>query len=467
MPLLRKFTGSIRTNFKKVGLAALSPYFFGRVGVTNANQQNQTRSVNIDGNNSFITAGNEATYPSGGGSPIGNQAATIFKIAAAKTTTFSKKYSQTSVDVQFEKSAVDSSGNIYAVGTQNASSVYRLLLTKVDSSGVLQWSRRLGDSAGLAFGYDVGVDSSGNVYVGGYSQNNTSTDKYALLLAKYNSSGTIQWQKKLYQSVGNNVTQAFSVDSSGNCYIGGYSTQAVGPPATTYGFIAKYNSSGTLQWQKQFLDGGFGNGSVGNIAGIKVNSSGDIFTIGSMYNGSTTTSTRFLQKLNSSGTVQWQRSYSDSGLYSVTLDSSSNLYICGEGTVGTYIGHILKYNSSGTIQWQRKIDATLSGQNFKYWWAIDVDANDNLGVAGLTGQGAGGINNNLGMIARYPNDGAFTGTVTVGGIAYTTAVATGTDASYSISLSTASLTSSDAGFTDESVTLTEATITTPVTLVNI
>jgi hypothetical protein len=462
-------SGALQAVFQNLRSFIPIPYFFGRIGVTNANQQNQTRSAHVDANNSFITAGNEATYPSGGGSPIGNQAATIFKIAAAKTTTFSKKYSQTSVDVQFDASANDSSGNIYAVGSQTASGVYRLLLTKVDSSGVLQWSRRLGASAGLAFGYGVGVDSSGNVYVGGYSQNNTSTDKYAFLLAKYNSSGTIQWQKKLYQSVGNNVTQAFSVDASGNVYIGGYSTQSSSAPNTTYGLIAKYDSSGALQWQRQFLSGGFGNGSFSNVNGIKANSSGDVFLTCSEYNGNTGLSFRFVQKLNSSGSVQWQRSYDTANFNGVTLDSSSNVYASGEGT-GTpaYRGHIIKYNSSGTIQWQRRLTATgLSGQDFKYWWAIGIDPNDHIAVSGLTGQGGGGINNNLGMIARYPNDGAFTGTVTVGGIPYTTDTAVGTDAAYSVSLSASSLTSSDAGFTDESVTLTEATITTPVTLVNI
>jgi len=467
MALLRKFTGPVRITFKKVGLAALSPYFFGRVGVTNANQLDQTRSVNIDATNNFVTVGNQSLHESNG-TQIGDRAATIFKIAAAKTTPFSKKYTQTSINVQFDASAVDSSGNIYALGAQRSSDVFRLLLTKVDSSGVLQWSRRLGAAAGVAFGIGVGVDSSGNVYVGGYSQNNTSTDKYAFLLAKYNSSGTIQWQKKLYQSVGNNVTQAFSVDDSGNVYVGGYSTQIAGPPATTYGFIAKYNSSGALQWQKQFLSGSSGNGSFSNVNGVKANSSGDVFLTCSDYNGSTGLSTRFVTKLNSSGTVQWQRSYDTANFNGVTLDSSSNVYASGEG-LGTpaYRGHIIKYNSSGTIQWQRRLTATLSGQDFKYWWAIGTDPNDHIAVSGLTGQAAGGINNNLGMIARYPNDGVFTGTVTVGGTAYTTDTAVGTDASYTLAFNTASLTSSDAGFTDESVTLTEAAITTPVSLVNI
>jgi hypothetical protein len=429
------------------------PYFFGRIGDTTVNQSDQTVAAVFDTSNNFITAGQQSGT---------NTIATIFKIDPTKATVFSKKYTQTSISVQFDKAATDSSDNIYTVGSQNASSIWRMLITKVNSSGELQWSRRLGIATGQVFGLGVGTDSSGNVYVAGYAQL-TSSDKYAFLVAKYNSSGTIQWQRKLYQSVGNNITQGFITDSSGNCYVSGYSAQSAGPPITYSGYIAKYNSSGTLQWQKQFTSA---SGSFGNIGFSKVDSSGNVYSGCSLYVAPT--NTVFLQKLDSSGTVQWQRSYSASTSQAVTVDSSSNVYFCGESVGGAnYRGHIVKYNSSGTIQWQREINATLSGQDFKYWYAMGTDPNDQLGVAGITGQAAGGVNNNLGMIARYPNDGAFTGAVTVGGTTYTTSAASGTDASYSLALSNGTLTDSVGGFTDESVTLTEATITTPVALVNI
>jgi len=445
------------------GAWPISPYFFGRFGVTNANQYSNCQGVAIDTSNNYINAGAEAIYLNG--NPVGNEYGTIFKIDSAKTTVFNKKYSQTGNEIRFFSAAVDSSGNIYASGVQFASGVNRAILTKVNNNGVLQWSRRLGSTAGVTQCNYVEVDSGGNAYVSGYTQLNSATDKYAFYVAKYNTSGTIQWQKKLYQSIGNNVTSGFSVDSSGNCYVSGYSTQVVGPPNTTYGYIAKYNSSGTLQWQYQIYPGV--SGGFSNIGVNKANSNGDIFTAFTNYNPDTGVSLYMLQKLNSSGAVQWQRSYPMSSR-DVTVDSSSNVYFAGESsTAPLYVGYIVKYNSSGTIQWQRKIDATLSGQNFRYWHAVAIDPNDQLGLTGITGAAAGGDQNFLAMIARYPNDGAFTGTVTVGGTAYTTSAASGVDASVSFSLSSASLTDSDAGLTDESVTLTEASNTTSISLVNI
>ena len=455
-------SGALQAVFQNLRSFIPIPYFFGRIGDTTVNQYDNTVSVTFDTSNNFITVG-DVQLRQANGTPIGNPAGTIYKIDPTKATVFEKKYTQTSIDVIFYASAADSSGNIYAVGYQTASGVSRMLTTKVNSSGVLQWSRRLGIGTGAISGAGVGLDSSGNIYVGGTGQINTATDKYSLIVAKYNSSGTIQWQRKLYQSVGNNVCSGFFADSNGNSYISGYSTQSVGPPSTSSGYMAKYNSSGTLQWQKQFTGVA---GSFGNLNKATVDSSGNIYIGGSNYVAPT--NTVFLQKLDSSGNVQWQRSYSTSTIISATVDSSSNVYFCGESIGGSnYRGHIVKYNSSGAIQWQRVIDATLSGQNFKYWRGIGIDPNDQLGVAGITGQAAGGTNNNLGMIARYPNDGAFTGAVTVGGTTYTTTAAAGTDASYSLALSGGTLTDSAAGLTDESVTLTETVITTPISLVNI
>jgi len=285
------------------------------------------------------------------------------------------------------------------------------------------------------------------VYIGGYGKTNTSSGVYYFYVAKYNSSGTIQWQRKLEQGTGNNVNQGFFADSSGNSYLTGYSVQS----GTQYGIIAKYNSSGTIQWQRRFNGPSSGNGSA-----VTTDSSGNVYVCGSY--------PYLILKYNSSGTLQWQR-YFDLGMNGVKTDSSGNIYVCGEGP--SYKGIIAKYNSSGTIQWQRQVDATLSGQNMKYWHDISVDPNNNLGVTGITGQGAGGDNNNLGMIAKFPNDGAFTGSYVVGGTTYTISASSSTDSVGSATDSAASLTDSSGVFTDDSTTLTEASNTTPVSLVNL
>jgi len=76
------------------------------------------------------------------------------------------------------------------------------------------------------YGNSVTSDSSDNIYVtgrtrGGLDGNTSSGDDDDIFLVKYNSSGTKQWTKQMGTSsfdCGNGV----STDSSGNIYVTGY-----------------------------------------------------------------------------------------------------------------------------------------------------------------------------------------------------------------------------------------------------
>ena len=144
--------------------------------------------------------------------------------------------------------AVDSSGNVYFSGlswiTTSGPPGQEILLVKLNSSGALVWQRTLGDSS-TQQGWGTGIDSDGNVYVTGRSG-------FYQIIAKFNSSGTLQWNRSLYN--GGNAIQVTNliVDTSGNSYICGYYTIGSGSPDLENAFIAKYNSSGTIQWQRRF-----------------------------------------------------------------------------------------------------------------------------------------------------------------------------------------------------------------------
>jgi hypothetical protein len=99
----------------------------------------------------------------------------------------------------------------------------------------------------------VAVDSSNNIYVTGITEGgldgNSNFGGEDLFLVKYNSSGTKQWTKQLgtpTSDYGNEVT----VDSSGNIYVSGY-TEGGLDGNTNAGnsdiFLVKFNSSGVLQ----------------------------------------------------------------------------------------------------------------------------------------------------------------------------------------------------------------------------
>jgi uncharacterized delta-60 repeat protein len=383
--------------------------------------------------------------------------------------------------------AVDSSGNVYVVGSSDVSSYLDLQLAKYDASGVIQWQRRLGSSVG-DLGQGIAVDSSANVYVVGYTE--SGTNPRDIILAKYNTSGAIQWQRKL-GGTENDYGYKIAVDSSANVYIVGYSAPsflaanvlqiakyntsgviqwprklsgtnsvygqgiAVDSSANVYviGYaytsgsddfqIAKYDTSGVIQWQRKFGTAGTDYGR-----GIAVDSSGNVYVI-----GYTTSVVDFqIAKYNTSGVIQWQRSlgsatYSDYGR-EIAVDSSGNVYVVGSSlNSGTSDVQFAKYNTSGVIQWQRRLAST----DYDEGKGIAVDSSGNIYVIG-TSSASG--NYNL-LMAKLPGDGTGTGTYSVGGYSYTYAATTLTDASTSWTDAASSLTDAASSLTDAASSLTD------------
>ena len=120
--------------------------------------------------------------------------------------------------------AVDASGGVYVTGySDGGETSYDYATIKYDSDGIEQWEARyngLGDKYDYA--HAIALDSSGCVYVTGYSDNNGTKQDYATI--KYNSSGSQLWVAT-YNGPANNNDRACSIllDPSDNVYVTGYS----------------------------------------------------------------------------------------------------------------------------------------------------------------------------------------------------------------------------------------------------
>jgi hypothetical protein len=164
-----------------------------------------------------------------------------------------------------------------------------IFIAKYNTSGTLQWILRGGGASGDS-GDAIAVDGSGNVYVTGIFQStanfNTpsvngsnelvSAGSFDIFIAKYNTSGTLQWLRRGGGTSGD-FSNGIAVDGSGNVYVTGYFqvTANFNTPSASGGnelisagnrdiFIAKYNTSGTLQWLRR--GGGVSSESVSGIA---------------------------------------------------------------------------------------------------------------------------------------------------------------------------------------------------------
>ena len=187
------------------------------------------------------------------------------------------------------------------------------LVAKLNSSGTLQWQRTLDAS----LFYEVVVDSSDNVYVGGYTAIGSYTN---YLAAKYNNSGTLQWQRTIGGSTASDNGRSITIDSSDNVYIGGVST--AGGVGVYDSILVKYNSSGTYQWQKALGT----SGTQINIQAIASDSSDNVYIAGSWSNS------YFFAKYDSDGNLDWQRSFGGSGTdngHGISADGNGNIYVIG------------------------------------------------------------------------------------------------------------------------------------------
>ena len=324
----------------------------------------------------------------------------------------------------------DTSGNVYGCGYDGYAGARPSLFTKYNSSGTLQLQRNLTASSSTTLS-DIKVDSSGNMYVSGQEVGSGGTTN-GYFIAKYNSSGTIQWQTYLESSGVYDGFRTINLDSSGNIY----------GVTGNYGFVAKYNNSGSLQWQRNTnCIGGFG----------ALDSSNNVYVAceDSSYNAC-------IVKYNSSGTVQWQRKLSTATIYQkVSVDSSDNVYAAGLVTQSGKNGIILaKYNSSGTIQWQRTIfgSASSSVATLK---GLQIDIGDKIRIGYLLDSNS--------IVMTLPSDGNLTGTYTVSGIGIVYATSTFTDAAGTLTPTTSTFSSGTSTATSSTSTYTDSTSNTAVT----
>ena len=189
--------------------------------------------------------------------------------------------------------AVDSSGNAYTAGESDAAWGVPVdgyvggldgFVAKFDNSGACQWHTFVGSSSNdLSRG--VAVDSDGDVYAVGSSRATWGApiagyagigDAY---LAKFNSNGTRQW----HTFVGSESYDGgcgISADSDGSIYLTGHSWGTWGTPIAGYaggddGFVAKFGSNGVLHWNT-FI----GCSSDEEGAGIAVGMSGAVYVTG-------------------------------------------------------------------------------------------------------------------------------------------------------------------------------------------
>jgi hypothetical protein len=290
--------------------------------------------------------------------------------------------------------AVDGLGNYFLGGRISGVATFggtnigsasqnRCVLAKYDSNGTVLWARVVAETDSSST-CGVTADAAGDAYITGLSTTGTGP-----FVAKYDANGTQQWLRvavtgNTYFDEGSSV----GLDASGNVYIGGRFgtatltlgvitlTNANTTSSTPSGFVAKYDSNGNPQWAT--LAGarafdvavtdvgviyltGFSSSSATNVAGQSVTNQGGLDL--------------FVAELNTGGDLAWLMTAGKGGTdlgRALVRTSVGKVYVIGEGgselfDTLTFLGGVflleLVESASGP-----KLVLAIAGSDLKLSW---------------------------------------------------------------------------------------------------
>ncbi|MBN2379232.1 SBBP repeat-containing protein [candidate division WOR-3 bacterium] len=289
--------------------------------------------------------------------------------------------------------ALDGSGNVYVTGGSGGSLDDNDYATiKYDPQGNQQWVAYYngpGDGSDQALA--IAVDSSGNSYITGWSENLSENLDYVTI--KYNPQGAEQWVAR-YNSPDNvwDFAVALAVDYSDNVYVTGFTSYLTLYSSYT---TIKYNQHGEEQWVARYEGQ---EGSVNEAAALAVDKMSNIYVTGLSYD-STSKPDYLTIKYNSQGSEEWVSRYDGPGHdvdkpVAVEVDDIGNVYVTGmsKNEAGGYDCATVKYSPEGQELWVARYYGSVNSHDEVIGsTALALDSQGNIYVAGSSEGSTSGL----------------------------------------------------------------------------
>lgn len=292
---------------------------------------------------------------------------------------------------------------------------YDGIVAKYNSNGERLWLTQIGGE-GFDELHHIAADGAGNTYAAGFTNDTivvqtdtvriNQANSSQLFITRLNASGIPQWIRSIGSNFGTVGISGFAVDGQGNSYIGGYfqdtivwNTDTIVANSGADGFLAKYNSSGVLQWQRPIT----GNASE-VVRHISLDAAGNVWVVGSfndklLLDSNVLTATEgtfdtFLAQYNTNGELIWAKQLFTHDLIADRLASATNggAYISGTAYATTTIDNtatideagngeifVAYLDANGALVWAKGYDAT---PQLQYIQQLTVAANGDLYATG-------------------------------------------------------------------------------------
>lgn len=350
---------------------------------------------------------------------------------------------------------IDSGGNLVVAGQKyiTASGISTGYVAKFNSSGVIQWQRRINGNCDF---YALAIDSSDNIYCAGTARF-FATNRNDIYVAKFNSSGTLQWRR----NIGDTSTpfeSAAGISINNDTWVSLAATTTA-PGNTDGAFLTITQSDGTTVGGSTQRDPG-GSGRQEGVGIIRGEAAGTNYYLINTYatlSAGSKSDQVLIRQTNSSG-FEWQRQLSGStSIYAraAAMDpNGTHVYTCASmfSSDGARLELLLaKYvAATGSLVWQRRLSSTTASMSAT---SISTDSLDNIYVS--MDQSASGLSGRA-LVLKMPGSGAGSGgTAVLDGQTYT--YSEPTISSFAGGLLSTSYSPTNSEFTETALTPTGAT----------
>jgi prepilin-type N-terminal cleavage/methylation domain-containing protein len=299
---------------------------------------------------------------------------------------------------------VQTSDGGYAITGGTNDGAGDMFIAKYDSDGVQTWNKTWG-GAGDDGGSGIIQTGDGGYVVSGYTKSFGAGQNDAFI-AKFDSNGNLTWNKTWG---GAGVDNGYSVIQSND---GGYILSGI---TFTYGsgnadiFFARYDTSGNLTWNKTW------GGTSGELGGsIIPTSDGGYAITGQTMSFGAGGFDMFIAKFDSSGNLSWNKTWGgtiEEDGNSIVQTGDGGYLVAGRSSSfgGGYNAYVVKFDTSGSLLWNK----TWGGANTDGAYSVANTNDDGFVIFGTTRTyGAGDYD---AFVAKYDSSGTLSWSRTFGG----------------------------------------------------